>query len=423
MMERLFHLIEEKPGWIALGLVFVAAIILTAVYPQIIKQIWSWMVGSVILTFGFLVVVLMLLHLLRDQIDVNVPLRKMALQLTKHELVDFRGLLPNPGYAEDMKVYYVDSDGDDHAEWVVFYRFELSDKRRPYAGVVYDYDRGNPPVLFPYRLVAPHRDYLAEEKVELELHDVVSQDELADRPVKELVIYGKSGDVTTDLTIFRHVRNSLEWDPPRDIPPRYQVIGAFRGDGGVQFDANTKVITVTDRYLERSQLAIQSVYMLDVERGSYMSRTNPMELKPPISQRVTFAFGMPPDILDTPYPEKLVLGFYEMLAQPQPSIEPEKFLTGQAFWEYKRDNFSYFGLSAAPGMITDLRVTSLQYYPEAEAYDVGRSSLGEQPRFMLVSLTLEGWRDYTFTRLERPIEWITTWADGRWKIDRRADLQ
>ncbi|MCS7261161.1 MAG: hypothetical protein NZ765_10330, partial [Anaerolineae bacterium] len=223
--------------------------------------------------------------------------------------------------------------------------------------------------------------------------------------------------------IFRHVRNTFEWEPPRDLPPRYQVIGAFRGDGGVQFDPVSKRVTVTNRYLERSQLAIQAVYALDEDQGSYMSRTDPTQLQPPISQRVTFAFGMPPDILDTPYPEKLVLGFYEMLGRPSPPIQPREFLTGQALLEYAQNNFAYFGLSAAPDVTVDLRVIGLQYYPELETRDVLQSSLGEQPRFMLVSLNLEERREYFSTRVEQPIEWLTTWVNGRWKIDRRVDLR
>ncbi|MGC8880385.1 MAG: hypothetical protein ACP5R2_14310 [Anaerolineae bacterium] len=418
MIEALIEYIEGKPGWVALGLICVAGLIMIAIYPQIIKQLWSWLLGSIVLMFGFLVLALLVIQVTKYKID--VPLRDLALQLSKHELVDFRTLLPDLRYAKDMHVYYTDTDGDSKLEWVVFYRFELNDGRRPYAGVVYDYDRGNPPVLFPYRLTPPHRDYLGEQDVNLQLVDVVSQSELADQPAMELMIYGYSGGLPTDLTIFRHVRNSFEWEPPRDVPARYQVIGAFRGDGGVRFDPTTRQVTVTDRYLERSQLAVEFVYKLDEERGSYMSRTDPTQLKPPISQRVTFAFGMPLDILDSPYPEKIVLGFYEMLGTSSPRVNPREFLTGQALLEYDRGNFSYFGLSAAPGAIADLRVTSLQYYPEAEEREVLRSSLGEQPRFMIVSLTFEGWKGYTFTRVEKPIEWITTWVNGRWKIDHRA---
>ncbi len=421
MTEVLIRLIEQRPGWVALGLIIVAGLILVAAYPRIIQQIWSWLLGSIILTFGFLVLGLLVIQVTRYRID--TPLRDLALQLSKHELVDFRNILPNPDYARDMKVYPVNTDGDDHSEWVVFYRFELSDGRRPYAGVVYDYDRGNPPVLFPYRLIPPHRDYLGEEDVNLELMDVVSQSELSDRPAMELLVSGFSGGLRTDLTIFRHTRNSFEWEPPRDIPPRYPVIGAFRGDGGVRFDPATKRVTVFNRYLERSQLAVQAVYALDEERGTYMSQSDPAQLKPPISQRVTFAFGMPPDILDTPYPEKLVLGFYEMLGRSSPTPDPREFLTGQALLEYDRGNFAYFGLSTAPGAITDLRVTSLQYYPEAEETDVLRSPFGEQPRFMIVSLTIEAWKGYSFIRSDKPIEWITTWVNGRWKIDHRHTLE
>ena len=56
-----------------------------------------------------------------------------------------------------------DTDGDDFAEWVVFYQFDLQGSNSPIYGAIYDNDRGNPPIIFPYQLRVPDRDYLSED--------------------------------------------------------------------------------------------------------------------------------------------------------------------------------------------------------------------------------------------------------------------
>ena len=212
-----------------------------------------------------------------------------------------------------------DTDGDFQKEWIVFYQFDLTYGRGPWAGAIYDFDRGNPPIIFPYQLVPPNRNYLSEGVIRSELRDIVTVNEAL--PLPELFVYGEvssteesGGTITTDLNIFRQVPNSFAWELPRDEPRRYQVIGSFRGDGGIFFDPNTKLVTVLNREgYDRSELAVQSVYALNGKWGTYMDLDDPQQLSAPISSEVTFAYGMPPDVLDTPYPEKLVVGFYSML--------------------------------------------------------------------------------------------------------------
>jgi hypothetical protein len=235
-----------------------------------------------------------------------------------------------------------------------------------------------------------------------------------------LFVYGNAGGVNTDLTVFRHVPNSFDWEFPRDEPRRYQVIGAFRGDGGVYFNRNRKTVTVNNRAgYDRSQLAIQTVYALDETRGTYMSVTNPQQLDAPLSSRVVFAFGMPSDILDTPYPEKLILGFYHALAQTEPIVEPRSFLTGQAFIEYEKGNMTYFGFSDAPGDISEVQVTQLSYSPGVEQFDPSVTVLGEEPRSLTVNVAFEAKLGKTDMRTPTPIQWVTSVINGKWKIDRR----
>jgi hypothetical protein len=272
--------------------------------------------------------------------------------------------------------------------------------------------------VFPYQLVLPDRDYLSETAANLELVDVVTVGEVQVQP--ELMVYD---DSHTDLNIFRHIPNSFRWEFPRDDPRRYQVIGTFRGDGGVTYDPTTKTVTVINREdFDRSQLSVQTVYALDENRGTYMSLTNPEQLSAPIASTVSFAHGMPPDVLDTPYPEKLVLGFYEMLPAKEPTVPPRDFLTGQALIEFDNNNLSYFGFVNASGTMKDVdkvTVTQLSYAPLTEQFGASTTVLGEEPNFQAASVSFQAQVAKTGTSTPAPIVWATTVVNGRWKINQR----
>ena len=424
-------------GVLALGLVFVSALVVLLFFPNVGAEVGRMVVGSIILALGLIVLALVVIAV--THIDVKEPIRNLAVELSEDNLVDFYTLMPDTYRVTDVLVR--DTDDDGKKEWVVFYRFDLADGRSPYASVVYDYDRGDPPVLFPYRLTPPDRNYLSEGEITLDLQDVISVSEPADplvpeagayagdyrSPTRELLVYGTVGGIVTDLTIFRHVRNSFEWEPPRDDQPRYQVVGAFRGNGGINLDVKARRVTVINRAQDRSQLAVEAVYALDETRATFMSASDPKQLNSPMSQRVTFAFGMPDDILDTQYPEKIVLGFYEMLGQSRPVVPPRDFLTGQALTEYERGNMAYFGFGGSDGDVSDLRVTELQYAPDGESQEPTGSTMGQppgadgglpQPRHLIVNLTFDSWKGAAFVRTPQPIKWITTVVNGKWRIDR-----
>jgi hypothetical protein len=143
----------------------------------------------------------------------------------------------------------------------------MFDKRAtnsPIMGAVYDNDRGNPPVIFPYQLRAPDRNYLSEQQTfgpTLTVQDLaLDRSGVNSANVPEVIV--QDGN---ELTIFRFRENSAAWDFPRDTPPRYQAIGFFRGNA-VSLDEETKQVTVIDRDgYERSQLALRSVYDLRVD--------------------------------------------------------------------------------------------------------------------------------------------------------------
>jgi hypothetical protein len=384
--------------------------------------------GTFILVLGVTLVGLLIVAIF--DIDVTPILRNMGVTLARHQVVDFFSIYPTQQRVEI--VYYEDTDGDEEKEWVVFYQFDLTNVGSPYAGTVYDYDRGNPPVVFPYQLAPPDRNYLSEGVARLELVDVVTVGEVEEEP--ELMVYGqmptpeqeqRDTEFTfdTDLNIFRNIPNSFPWEFPRDDPRRYQVIGTFRGDGGVAFDSKTKTVTVINREdFDRSQLSVQTVYALDENRGTYMSVTNPEQLSAPIASTVSFAYGMPSDVLDTPYPEKLVLGFYEMLAAKEPMVPPRDFLTGQALIEFDNNNLSYFGFGNASGTMTSVdavTVTQLSYAPQTEQIGASTTVLGEEPNFQTASVAFQAEVGKTDTSTPTPIVWAITVVNGKWKMNQR----
>ncbi len=403
-------------GIVALGLAVILALIVLIAFPGVQAVLGKMASGTVIFLLGIGLIVLLILAITR--FDPTPILRQLAVAQAQNKVVDFFSVFPDKEKVQDVE--NVDTDGDGQKEWVVLYRFDLTGGRSPYAGAIYDYDRGDPPVIFPYRLVPPDRDYLSDGFASLQLNDVVKLGETT--PVPEIFISGGAGGANTDLDIFRHVPNSLPWEIPRDEPRRYQVIGSFRGDGGVAYNATNKTVTVLDRNgYDRSQLAVQSVYRLDEARGTFMSQADPKKLGAPASSQVVFAFGMPADILDTPYPEKLVLGFYRTLAQKQSStIKPEDFLTGQALIEYNRGNLLYFGFPDVSGDVTQVKVTQLSYSPQTEAFDASVTVLGKEPQLMTVSVGFESTQvGASAAQTPQPVRWVTTIVEGKWKLDHR----
>ncbi len=151
-----------------------------------------------------------------------------------------------------------------------------------------------------------------------------------------------------------------------------------------------------------------------------MSAADPKQLGAPASSQVVFAFGMPSDVLDTPYPEKLVLGFYYALARKETStIKPEDFLTGQALIEYNRGNLLYFGFPDVSGDVTQMKVTQLSYAPQTEAFDASVSVLGQQPRVLTVKIKFAAQKGAAAAETPEPVQWVTTLVQGKWKIDHR----
>lgn len=388
---------------------------------------------SIVLTalvFGFLL----------TRTDPIPLLRDLAYRLSLGQNLSFSAALPDR-LADNMEVISVlrqDTDGDGFQEWVVFYRYDLQTGSGPIRAAVYDTDRGNPPVIFPYTLRPPDRDYLSEAPdsrlIDFELVEVTADENgLDNEDLPELMI--TNGDT---LSFFRFQQNSAPWDFPRDTPPRYQPIGYFQGSGGVTFDPDTNQVTVIDRdEYDRSQLALRSIYALQENSSGEQFYWDPepslssgevgLELAAPIISTVDFYEGPPTDILDTEYPEKIVLAFYtatcggfdETLCIHTDTHEWEidSFLVGDALAAYNAGRAGYFGLPSFGGN-QRISVSILRYYPQFELESSEPLVTGPQPRRNKVEVT--------FTENGNPPQTLSyemVLVEGQWKIAQRVEPQ
>ncbi len=324
----------------------------------------------------------------------------------------------------------VDTDGDGFKEWVVFYAFDLQGVDDPLKGAIYDSDRGNPPVIFPYQLRVPERDYLSDGAVDLDFATIPIN---SPRTVQELLVKGEN-----ELSVFRFQAdtNTELWQPPKDDPPRYQSIGFFRGNGGVTFDATTNYVNVVDRLDERSQLATHFVYGYQTGSDSYFENTGTKELADPLVESIDFYKNPPTDILNTEYPEKIVLAFY---ASTCDAIDSTLCRHTDMAWD--RDDFTvevkcnqensssnetsaycaqndpgYFDLPSLSGN-RNLQVKWLQHSSRSEKESLVSTSTGPVAQTSCVSII--------FTigdNLLRRRAYAMSNINGQWKINKRIPI-
>jgi hypothetical protein len=302
--------------------------------------------------------------------------------------------------------------------------------------VIYDNDRGNPPVIFPYALRVPGSDYLSEGRTRLDLADVTTADANgpAGQNLPELMVHGDR-----ELGIFRYRQNSEEWDFPRDAPARYEPIGFFRGSGGVTFDDTSKDVTVTNRDgYGRSQLVVRSVYRLNPATNTYWDQFySPTEmdrkLTAPAFSTVDFLSGPPEDIFSATYPEIVVLAFYastcpagndSLCTSAAVNWSSRNFLADEALAEFDNNNPAYFGLTAFKNT-SRLAVTNVFYYPNLETdpdlsvSGGGRDVVtGEQAQLNIVEISFVA--DNSAVQTAR---FKMQLVDGRWKMVRRVPLE
>jgi len=207
----------------------------------------------------------------------------------------------------------------------------------------------------------------------------------------------------------------------------------------------TRRVTVNDRNgFERSQLAIRSIYELRVDpQTNYETYLDPLaplggvgvpRVAAPVVSTVDFYPTPPDDVINTLYPEKIVLAFYAASCGGEDDTlcfnttynlgwQPRDFLTGDALSAFDANNPAYFGLPSFSGN-QNISISQLRYYPELETdSDLletggGRDVVtGEQAQQNLV--------DIIFTVNDAPLEtrrYEMKLVEGQWKLLRAFRL-
>lgn len=328
-----------------------------------------------------------------------------------------------------------DTDGDGFNEWVVFYSFGNNATNDAIKAVVYDNDRGDPPVFFPYELRAPGRNYLIRGRAIFDLVQITSDENGPNgEDLEELIVQG--GDT---LAMFRFRQNSGEWDYPRDIPPRYQSVGFFRGSAGVEFDEDTGQVTVLDAGdQDRSRLGMRSVYGFNEATNSYWENSyGPAELDralaAPIFTTVDFLGGPPSDILNATFPEQIVMVFYiatcgsriegSLCDRFDNNWQVNSFLVDTALAEYNNGNPQYFGLQGF-NSTNSLAITDIRFNPRLETdadldpSGPGRDIItGERAQLSEVEVGL-----IVNNTPEQRLRFAVRTVDGQWKLVERLPL-
>ncbi len=378
--------------------------------------------------------------LLLTRTDPIPYMRQAGYVVGVQQLVNFDTAIP-PRLENNLAVSNIvklDTDGDSFKEWVVFYNFDLRGNTSPVHGYVYDNDRGNPPVIFPYALLPPSRNFLSQGVVNnIELQDVVvGENGPTGNDLPEVLVQGFG-----ELSIFTFLQNSAEWDFPRDAPPRYQPVGFFAGSGGVYFDSDNKNVTVNERHgFERSQLVNRQVYAVNKATNTYWDKYyDPAELDrklaAPIVSTIDFPGASPDNILSSTYPENIVLAFYAATCSRSDATlcrnagagwNAKSFLdpNGEAYGEYTNDNAAYFELPSL-NRNQNLSVKALQYFPGIETdpdlltSGGGRDVVtGEQAQANAVDIVFSLQSDGG-GESERVARYRMSLVDGQWKITGR----
>jgi hypothetical protein len=356
---------------------------------------------------------------------------------------------------EGRIVHQANTDGNEGTEWLVLYSFDTPARTalKPVSCAVYHTIRREPrlPIIYPYHLQAPGWTYLGEggtDRVSVRVEDVVTNikpDEKFFDPENtyfspvEVVVESKdaSGNITR-ASIFQW-RNTLSEDHWKRIEPRewlvvpghmpeldrqwYQCLGFFEASLKIQIQKDQ--VKVWDRVGDRSQLARVSTYTLKAEpstgavpSSAYLDVND--RLHPPQSICLAFAFGVPDDVGNSPYPEKIVMAFHARLLSEIDGY-PDAFLTQNA-----RNDPDWVILQGRLGAGQIPCVTRIVYDPPAETASTAQSfddapsqeAVGQDPSPIRAKVTtlarygsLDPSEEGTF------VVWDLVQIDNAWKID------
>ena len=212
---------------------------------------------------------------------------------TGYPCLCFEEVLPDDW--QHVRTDRLDTNNDGKKEWVVLYRFDISSEQEkrggPVAAVVYQPDGNKPPNIIARELTLPDEDYLCEGQCILTMENVLSGLE-----ADELVVEDYCSDQPSGLTIFG-------WDEDQG---EYLARGHFHGDC---ITITLDEITVRKNRQDRAQLSTCETYHA-WDNKTYYQPGGQCTPVPCEKMELEFSNGEPEDVCCSPYPEKVVLAFY-----------------------------------------------------------------------------------------------------------------
>jgi len=303
--------------------------------------------------------------------------------------VDLAEVLPREWVP--FKPWRLDTNRDGEKEWLVFYQFDVPEGRAkassPISAVIYQPDDNYPPNLIAHELRPLDGDFLCESECKVEMDNVLSG--LAGN---ELVISDWRGGQISRLTIF-------QWDEGRQ---EYWPRGHFCGEC---IEVSVDEIQVKESMHDRAQLTRCETYHAWDNKTYYQSGTLGTPI-PCVREEIDFSPDAPEDVCCSPYPEKVVLAFYQNYNKDDEAL--------QFFSEKVRENIGQCdagecGCAAPRHEIEHVSVLDLIPEPtnEDKATGVERAIVGAR-------IVCE--RQIGGEESERRIRWILIREDGRWQL-------
>jgi hypothetical protein len=293
-----------------------------------------------------------------------------------------------------VRTYRLDTDRDNVREWVVLYRFDLSEEAdqegTPIGGVIYGQEDGNSSAFTSYALNPQGDAYLCECECGAEMEDVLSR-----LSGPELVLRDHCGGEVARASIFY-------WDQDQGA---YLPKGYFFGS---RIEVGQDHVTVDQRLPRRAQLALRQVYRADRGRTYYGPFGQGVLAMPEKYELVGYQ-PEPTDVTLSPYPEKVLLAFYNHYAEGERVAE---YFTEKGWQELDRCADGKCGCSTPRSGVAHVRVT---YLERADgAYGEGENPGPNEAAFDLnVICERRGDRPEE----ETPVRWYLVRQDGRWKLD------
>ncbi len=425
-----------------LRIVFVVMLIVTGILfalsqgntPITFRGIWQMILNFLLIPAALITVGLFFMIIFRINPE-EVALQ--AISAVSNRTVSFVTAIPSE-MEQALAAKIVrreDTDGDGFEEWIVFYEYDLQ-TLNPVQISIYDNDRGVPPIIFPYNLRNPNNEFMGQTAsgTNFWLQNVTQDNNgpTVETPdLQELVVSGGGA-----MSIFRFNKANKEAispsQMPSEYPPRYESIGYFWGELGVDIGETspTKPVTVRTRDREvynRSQLMVRYQYTLNPQTNYasyYQSNCDPARpetcmLTEPVLKTVDFFATPPEDIYASQYPEKIVLAFYaSTCAQPDGSLcnwanqpwDTNRFLHPEG--DAQGGQASYFGLTSLDSS-RNLQVERIDYFPTQGPAQTGGQAVEAQD--VQITFTVDDSPVPQIIRLETRRD-----SSGAWKIFRRV---